>query len=124
MARQLMSQIHMKTSHRYLIAMLLALGAWVSTPACASSGGYPRDGYSNRRVERRAYDNGFRDGIRAGRDDARHHERFDPIRARRYREGDHDYDRRYGSQDDYRREYRAAFQQGYEQGYRQYRGRD
>jgi hypothetical protein len=110
----------MMTSHRYLAAGLLAMGVWISTPACAS-GGYHQDRRENRRVERRAYDNGFRDGVQAGRDDARHRERFDPIRARRYREGDHDYNRRYGSRDDYMREYRAAFQQGYEKGYREYR---
>ena len=102
--------------------MLLMLGAWVSTPACASSG-YHHDGYSNSRIERHAYDNGFRDGVEAGRDDARHLQRFDPVRASRYREGDHHYDRRFGSREDYRREYRAAFQQGYTQGYREYRGR-
>lgn len=108
------------TSHRYLAAGLLAMGVWISTPACASTG-YRQGRAENRRVERRAYDNGFRDGVDAGRDDARHHRPFDPIRAKRYREGDHDYDRRYGSRNDYQREYRAAFQQGYEQGYRQYR---
>jgi len=61
--------------------------------------------------------NGYRDGIDAGRDDARHGERFDPVRAKRYREGDHDYDNRYGPRDDYKREYRAAFEQGYREGY-------
>jgi hypothetical protein len=112
----------MMISHRYLAAGLLAVGVWVSTPACVSGGYYRgRDDRPPVAVERRAYNNGFRDGIDAGRDDARHHERFDPARAKRYREGDHDYDRRFGSRDDYRREYRAAFQQGYEQGYRQYR---
>ena len=40
-----------------------------------------------------------------------------PIRAKRYREGDHDYDSRYGSREDYKREYRAAFEQGYREGY-------
>ena len=53
-----------------------------------------------------------------GRDDARHGRRFDPIMAKRYREGDHDYDRQYGSRDDYKRDYRAAFEQGYNEGYR------
>ncbi len=96
------------------------MGVWISTPACASRG-YPQDRREERRIERPAYDNGFRDGIRAGSDDARHYERFDPIGARRYREGDHDYDRRDGSRDDYRREYRSGFQQGYEKGYREYR---
>jgi hypothetical protein len=109
----------MMTSHRYLAAGLLILGIGAFAPACAS--GYRDRGRAVQRVERRAYDNGFRDGVDSGRDDARHHERFDPIRAKRYRQGDHDYDRRYGPRDDYQREYRAGFQQGYEQGYRQYR---
>jgi hypothetical protein len=110
----------MMTSHRYLAAGLLILGIGAFAPACASGGYRDRDRAAPR-VERRAYDNGFRDGVDAGRDDARHRERFDPIRAKRYREGDHNYNRRYGSRDDYQREYRAGFQQGYEQGYRQYR---
>ena len=37
--------------------------------------------------------------------------------AKRYREGDHDYNGRYGSRDEYKREYRAAFEQGYREGY-------
>jgi hypothetical protein len=64
-----------------------------------------------------AAQNGYRDGLEAGRDDARDRDRFDPARAKRYREGDHDYDRRYGSRDEYKREYRAAFEQGYREGY-------
>jgi hypothetical protein len=67
-----------------------------------------------------ASQNGYRDGYEQGRDDARDRDRFDPIRASRYRSGDHDYERRYGSREDYKREYRAAFQQGYSQGYREY----
>ena len=61
---------------------------------------------------------GHRDGVEAGRNDARDRARYDPIRPKRYREGDHDYDSRYGSRDEYKREYRAAFQRGYEEGYR------
>jgi hypothetical protein len=110
----------MMTSHRYLAAGLLALGVCVSAPACVTGGYYGHE-REIRRTDRRAYDIGFRDGVDAGRDDARHHERFDPIRAKRYRQGDHDYDRHDGSRGDYQREYRAAFQQGYEQGYRSYR---
>ena len=64
-----------------------------------------------------AGDVGFRDGLEQGQKDARDRKAFDPIRARRYRDGDHDYNSRYGSRDEYRREYRAAFQQGYQQGY-------
>jgi hypothetical protein len=81
----------------------------------------PRGGYPAPRggvyVGSPAAQNGYRDGISAGRDDARDHDRFDPVRAKRYREGDHDYNGRYGSRDEYKREYRAAFEQGYREGY-------
>jgi hypothetical protein len=61
---------------------------------------------------------GFRDGLEAGRNDARDRQSNDPRRSKRYREGDNDYNSRYGARDQYQQEYRAAFQQGYEQGYR------
>jgi len=64
---------------------------------------------------------GYRDGYQQGLDDARDHDRYDPIRASRYRSADHEYNSRYGSRDVYQREYRAAFQSGYDQGYRGYR---
>jgi hypothetical protein len=64
---------------------------------------------------------GFRDGFEAGRDDARDRDPYDPRRAKRYRDGDHDYNSRYGPRDDYKREYRAAFETGYAQGYRDFR---
>jgi flagellar biosynthesis/type III secretory pathway protein FliH len=61
---------------------------------------------------------GFRDGLEQGQRDARDRHPFDPIRASRYRSGDHEYNSRYGSRDEYKRAYRAAFEQGYDQGYR------
>jgi hypothetical protein len=64
---------------------------------------------------------GYRDGQEAGRDDAGNRGNYDPRRAKRYREGDHDYDNRYGSRDQYKQDYRAAFVQGYEDGYRNIR---
>ena len=64
---------------------------------------------------------GYRDGYEVGRNDSRDRESFDPIRSSRYRSGDHDYDRRYGPKEEYKRAYRDAFQRGYEQGYREYR---
>jgi len=82
----------------------------VIAPSYPANGGYG----AYRSV---AAQNGYRDGIDAGRNDARNRERFDPVRAKRYREGDHDYNDRYGSRDEYRREYRAAFEQGYREGY-------
>ena len=59
-----------------------------------------------------AQQNGYRDGLEAGRKDARDRERFDPVRAKRYREGDHDYHDRYGSRDEYKRAYRIGVRTG------------
>jgi len=73
----------------------------------------PRATYSSA-----ASQNGYRDGLEQGRNDARDHDRYDPAGAKRYREGDHDYHDRYGSREEYKREYRSAFQQGYDEGYR------
>jgi len=75
-----------------------------------------RGGYSNYAAQV-----GYRDGVYAGRSDARDRARFDPVRAKRYREGDHDYNGRYGDRETYKREYRASFEQGYREGYGQRR---
>lgn len=71
----------------------------------------PRGAYSP------ASQSGHRDGIEAGQRDARDRNAYDPVRTKRYRDGDHDYNGRYGSRDAYKREYRAAFEQGYREGY-------
>ena len=88
--------------------------------------GFPSPSYRNQypsggdrgRFTSAAQDAGYRDGVEAGERAARRGDRFDPVREGRYREGDHDYDRRFGSRDEYKRDYRAAFQQGYDAGYR------
>lgn len=84
-------------------------------------GNYPPASYPGNRNRgfSPAAQNGYRDGYEQGREDGRDRDRYDPVRAGRYRDGDRGYDRRYGSVEDYKREYRAAFQQGYEQGYRE-----
>jgi hypothetical protein len=64
-----------------------------------------------------AAESGYRDGLEAGRNDARRRGAFNPERSSRYRSADHNYDRRSGSKDEYRREYRAAFQRGYQDGF-------
>lgn len=78
-------------------------------PSYPSGTAIPRDSY--------AQQNGYRDGLDAGRRDARDRARYDPVRAKRYREGDHDYNSRYGSREEYKRQYRGAFEQGYRDGY-------
>jgi hypothetical protein len=48
----------------------------------------------------------------------RDNDRFDPTRHGRYRSGDHGYDRRYGSKEEYKSTYREGFRSGYEEAYR------
>lgn len=85
-----------------------ARGAGYSAPVYSSRYGSP------------AAQAGYRDGYEQGRDDARDRDRYDPIRAPRYRAGDHGFTSRYGSREAYKRQYRAAFEQGYERGYRDF----
>lgn len=111
---------------RYIPTLFLAAGVALAAPACAAriyDRGYPQATYyPPPPPPRAAYvsvatQSGYRDGLEAGRDDWRHHDRFDPANSRRYRNADHDYDRRYGPRDEYKREYRAAFERGYREGF-------
>jgi hypothetical protein len=61
---------------------------------------------------------GFRDGYDEGLKDLHDHQSYDPVRSDKYRSGDHHYDRRYGTRDEFKREYRLGFEQGYERAYR------
>ena len=70
------------------------------------------------------FDNGYEDGYDKGRGDARGHHAYDPVRHGRYRSGDHGYDRRYSSKDEYRNVYRDGFRAGYDDGYRDVYGPD
>jgi hypothetical protein len=55
-----------------------------------------------------AAQNGYRDGLEIGRRDARDGQHLDAGAAKWFRNGDRDYNRRYGSRDDYKRDYRRA----------------
>jgi hypothetical protein len=69
------------------------------------------------RVNGAAYDNGFRDGLEKGREDAQDNDSFDPVRHSRYRSADRGYDNRYGTKEQYKLAYRDGFEAGYQQGY-------
>jgi hypothetical protein len=69
-----------------------------------------------------AFDNGYRDGLEKGREDARDNDSFDPVRHSRYRSADHGYNSRYGTREAYKLAYRDGFEEGYEQAYRASRG--
>jgi hypothetical protein len=65
------------------------------------------------------YNNGFEDGYRAGLDDARDRDRYDPVGERKYRKGDNGYNHRYGPKGQYKQQYREGFRTGYDRGYRE-----
>jgi hypothetical protein len=103
------------------VALFTLLAA---APACAQTyGGYGRypdrdRGYA-REIERRAYDQGFREGIEQGRDDARHNRDFAPSRHNEYRNADGGYHRDFGDREYYRSTYRRGFDVGYREAYEQ-----
>src|SRR5690349_12895026 len=65
------------------------------------------------------YDNGYRDGVEKGREDAGDRDSFDPVRHSWYRNGERGYNSRYGSRESYKLTYRDGFEAGYAQGYRE-----
>jgi len=66
-----------------------------------------------------AFDNGYRDGLAKGIEDARDRDSFDPVRHKEYRNADRGYNSRYGTKDQYKLTYRDGFESGYSQAYRQ-----
>jgi hypothetical protein len=80
--------------------------------------GYP-GGYGYPTYGRVAFDRGFEDGVRKGREDGRDGDRFDPTRHKDYRKADDGYNRQYGSKDAYQVAYRDGFRSGYNRGYRE-----
>ena len=73
---------------------------------------YPYYGYNNNYVfgsSESASDQGYRDGLKTGENDARRHQSYDPERSHYFR------DAAYGN---YGGDYRDAFLRGYESGYR------
>jgi hypothetical protein len=118
----------MKTS-RILAAGVLALGVFAST-ACATGYAYGQgryrdrgaynDGRYYREIERRAYDNGFREGLRQGERDGRSNRRYEPSRHGEWRNANDGYRREYGDHTVYRRNFRSGFEAGYSQAYRQF----
>jgi hypothetical protein len=109
----------MSKTNRYLPALLLAAGVALAAPACAAQvyGGYPRGGVYARDLERRAYDNGFREGVEEGQNDARHNRDFSPQRHNEYRDADQGYHRDFGDREFYRRSFRQGFEAGYAEAY-------
>lgn len=97
-------------------ALVLVLAATLTGCAYDTYGnnnGRNGKGNNNSRTERSAFNSGYQDGARQGRDDASDGDRYDPRGQRDYRSADNG---RWGSR--YDDEYRNGFLSGYEEGYR------
>jgi len=104
-----------------LLFSVAASQAYASADQWGSRAPY---GYEGRRTyERYAFDSGWRDGYNRGIDDLRHHRVPEVWRQKWYRNGDHHYNRDYGSREEYRIEYRRGFREGYDRAYREARWR-
>jgi hypothetical protein len=104
---------------RSLARWAFIIGIAVAAPACAAQTyAYRPDGV-NREVQRRAYDNGYREGSDQGRKDARDRRDFSFERHGDYRDADDGYRRSDGNKDSYRQFFREGFRAGYSQAFNQ-----
>jgi hypothetical protein len=113
----------MLKDYRWLSPMLLALGAWIATPACAASIHSPRGDY-RQNVQRRAYDAGHEKGFDRGGNDARHGRPQQYERYKEYRNADGGYRRDDGDRGTYRDVFQRGFRDGYVQAFNERRSRD
>lgn len=68
-----------------------------------------------------AFQNGYRDGLNKGREDADDNDRYDASRHSWYRSATRGYEDEYGPRAAYQARYREGFEAGYDEGYRAYR---
>src|SRR5262245_10919702 len=102
-----------------LVPAALVIATGFASTACAAQYYGQRGGYY-RNVDQRAYDVGYRQGVREGENDARPGRDYSYTRHDQYRDGDDGYRRADGDREFYRRSYRQGFQTGYNEGYRRY----
>jgi hypothetical protein len=114
----------------YFVLSFGVAALMLAAPAHAQLAGFPaasRPSYANERqpyyeASRGAFDNGYREGLKEGENDARRRDRFDFRDERDWERGDVGYHRSYGDRDRYRYSFRSGFEAGYEAGYRRYAG--
>ena len=81
--------------------------------------GYPNWGGTNE-LRQTALNAGYNEGIKQGRDDAKHRRRSNFENSSTYRNATKDYSSRLGDRELYRRYFREAFPNGYDDGMRGY----
>jgi hypothetical protein len=107
----------MVSAARSFPAFLLFAGLLMAAPACASQGYYAYARDYDRDIDRRAYDNGYAEGLSHGERDARGGRTFSVERHDDYRDADDGYRRGEGDRERYRHAFRQGFQAGYSTGF-------
>lgn len=100
-------------------ATLLAAAVIIASPACTTQAYGVRGSYVSADFERRAVDNGYRQGLDEGRNDARHHRSFSPERHDAYRDTRRNYNGNW-EREAYQRGFRRGFEAGYREGFDRY----
>jgi hypothetical protein len=100
------------------------LGSAAGPGAGAARSRYTDAPVSQYDVRRSAYDEGYREGIRTGEQDARRGDRFDYQDEGDFRRGDKGYHRSYGDRERYRQIFRDGFASGYSDGYSRFARND
>lgn len=91
-------------------------GVW-GGPGTNNRGVWGAPGNSRGGYMQIGYDNGYRLGMQAGREDRSANKPFDLQRHGTYRNADEGYSSSYGNKDAYRQQFRQGYAQGYQQGY-------
>jgi hypothetical protein len=76
--------------------------------------------YGNYAHSLNGYDQGYRDGVYTGANDARRGQNYDPERSHFFKNGSGGFLAIFGGPTSYKLSYRDGFLRGYEEGYRNY----
>jgi hypothetical protein len=104
---------------RYVPLALFVVSGFGST-ACASQIYGQRGGVYRNNIDRRAYDNGYREGVHQGENDVRRGRTYSPNSHSEYRNADDGYRRGEGDRQFYQNSYRQGFDAGYSESYNRY----
>lgn len=109
----------------FFVPVLASIGLAIASPATAQIG-RPDWNYADEarqpynEARRFAYDNGYREGLKEGQNDARRRETFDYQDERTWQRADRGYHRSYGDRFRYEQAFRTGFAAGYSDAYRSY----
>jgi hypothetical protein len=104
-----------------LLTLSLLFGLTIMTSLTAQAQYRNRDGYGyGQDVYRIAADQGYRDGVNRGAEDARDNDRYNPEGTSQYKDGKNGHRSEYGNKEAYKQAYREGFRRGYDVGFRQY----